>query len=214
MIDTSGCITHHKLEDALRAMVREGLVLEDFDAAVEQLRRLDKTAESARSSVAEFVEILGIDKRYYEIGVKEIYENIPSELPIFPLEGALELLAELGQQHQVALVTAGIPSVQMDKLKKAGIDSRIFSKIAVSEDRNKKPHYQMIVEELGYLPTEVIVCGDRIPNDLAPARELGFKTVQMQWGRGMHYSGFKGDVDYSISQLKEIKTIVNDLRSL
>lgn len=211
LIDTSGCITHYKLEDALHAMVREGLSVPDFTAALDLLRRLDSTSESARSALAEFVEILGTDQRFFDIGVKEIYENVSLELPIFPLDGAIELLTDLGQQHQLALVTVGKQSLQMDKLKKAGIDSRIFSKISVTEERNKKPHYQMIVDELGYAPTEVIVCGDRIPVDLIPARELGFKTVQMQWGRGLNSIGFKGDVDYCISELKEIKNIVNDL---
>jgi putative hydrolase of the HAD superfamily len=211
LIDTSGCITHFKLEDALQTMVNEGLSVPDFALALDLLRRLDSTAESARSAVAEFIEILGADKRFTEIGIKEIYENSSLELPVVPLEGAIDILTELGLQHQLALVTVGKSHLQMEKLKKAGIDSRIFSKIAVTEERNKKPHYQTIVDELGYAPSEVIVCGDRIPVDLAPARELGFKTVQMQWGRGLNYTGFKGEVDYSISQLKEMKNIVNDL---
>ena len=212
LIDTSGCITHHKLKDALHAMVEEGLVLENFEAALEQLRRLNNSSESARAAVAEFVEIGGVDKRFLEIGVKEIYENISPDLPVFPIDGAIELLAELREQHQLALVTIGKLSLQMDKLKKAGIDSTIFSKICVSEERSKKPHYEMIVGELGYAPADVIVCGDRVALDLAPARELGFKTVQMQWGRGMNSAFFKSDADYCISQLKEIKTIVERLK--
>ena len=211
LIDTSGCITHFKLEDALHAMVSEGLAISDFPEALDLLRRLDRASDSARSAVAEFVEILDADKRFFEIGVTEIYENISSELPIFPLEGAVELLTDLKQQHQLALVTVGKEPLQMDKLKKAGIDSRIFSKIAVTEERNKKVHYQTIVDELDTLAAEVLVCGDRIPVDLIPARELGFKTVQMLWGRGLNSSGYKGDVDYCISELKELKNIVNSL---
>jgi FMN phosphatase YigB (HAD superfamily) len=211
LIDTSGCITYHKLEDALHVMVKEGMSVSNFSHALELLRRLDSTAESARSALAEFIEIIGADQRFFEMGVKEIYEPQILELPIFPLEGAIEILNELGQQHQLALVTVGNSFLQMDKLKKAGIDSRIFSKIAVIEERNKKPHYQMIVEELSYASNEVIVCGDKIAIDLIPARELGFKTVHMQWGRGLNYSGYKGDADYCISELKEIKSIVDDL---
>lgn len=211
LIDTSGCITHYKLEDALRAMVKEGLLVPDFSAALDLLRRLDSTAESARSAVAEFLEILNAGKHFLSVGVKEIYDTEILHLPIFPLEGAVDILSELGSQHQLALVTVGKSSLQMDKLKKAGIDSRFFSKIVVTEDRNKKPHYQAIVDELGYAPTEVVVCGDRIPIDLIPARELGFKTVHVQWGRGLNHLGYKGDVDYGVSELKEIKNIVSDL---
>lgn len=211
LIDTSGCITHFKLEDALRVMIKEGLHIPDFNAALDLLRRLDKTSESTCATLGEFIEILGADKHFCEIGGKEVYENISSDLPIFPLEGALELLGDLAEQHQLALVTMGKPFLQMEKLKKAGIDSRFFSKIVVSEDRNKKPHYQMIMDELGYASSEVLVCGDRISYDLLPARELGIKTVQMQWGRGLNTRGFKGEVDYCIFKLQELKNIVNDL---
>ena len=69
----------------------------------------------------------------------------------------------------------------------------------------------MIVDELGYSPSEVLVCGDRIPADLIPARELGFRTAQIKWGRGLNSTKHKGDVDYSISALGELKGIVNSL---
>ncbi len=212
LVDTSGCITHFKLEDALHAMVRDGLILPDFAEALDLLRRLDSTSESARTAIAEFVEIVGADRRHYELAVKEVYENIPVEMPLFPLKGALETLNELRQHHQLALVTVGNQAQQMEKLKKAGIDSRIFSKIAVTEERNKKPHYQVIMDELGYLPSQVLVCGDRVPLDLVPARELGFKTVKMQWGRGLNATGYTSDVDYFISELQELRGIVNSLQ--
>jgi FMN phosphatase YigB (HAD superfamily) len=214
LIDTSGCITRYKLEDALQAMVAAGLVLPDFFSSLEILRRLDKFAESARSALSEFIEILGVENRFFEIGVKEIYEKLPADLPIFPLEGAVELLADLGQQHQLALVTVGKSFVQLEKLKKAGIDSRIFSKISIIEERNKKPYYQMIVDELGYSTAEVVVCGDRAPIDLIPARELGYKTVQVRWGRGLNFEStgaYRGDADYTIFKIGELKGIVNSL---
>jgi putative hydrolase of the HAD superfamily len=213
LIDTSGCITHYKLEEALNAMVAAGLALPDFSEALSLLRRLDSSAESARTALAEFIELLGAEKKYFEIGVREAYDTLSFDLPIFPLEGALDLLIDLSQQHQLALVTVGNPAQQMEKLKKAGIDSTIFSKISVTEDRNKKPHYQTIVDELGYSPAGVLVCGDRIYTDLIPARELGFKTVQMQWGRGLNAAGNKGDVDYRISEIRHLKDIVNSLHT-
>jgi FMN phosphatase YigB (HAD superfamily) len=192
-------------------MVAAGLAVPDFAASLELLRRLDRTAESARAALGEFVEILGAGKNFLEIGLKEIYDRDSFDLPIFPLEGAIEVLTDLSRQHQVALVTAGLPDRQMLKLKKAGIDSRIFSKIVVVEDRIKKPHYQTLVEELGYSPTDVLVCGDRPRIDLTPAKELGFKTVQMQWGRGLSGPQLRSDVDYTISALSELKGIINSL---
>lgn len=192
-------------------MVLGGLAVSDFSEALEMLRRLNTTADSARTAIAEFVEILDAGERFFEIGVKEVYDSPAPDLPLFPLDGAIEMLAELGSQHQLALVTIGKQALQLEKMKKAGIDSRIFSKIAVTEEKNKKPHYQRIMDELGYSPAEVLVCGDRIPLDLLPARELGLKTVKIQWGRGLGSSGYKGEVDYCISELKELKSIVHCL---
>lgn len=215
LIDTSGCVTHFKLEDGLSAMVKAGLEVADFSESLDLLRRLNASAESARAAVEEFIEILGCEKKFVEIGVREIYETFSDSLSITPLNGAKEVLDELGRNHQLALVTVGRPIQQMEKLKKAGIDSRIFSKIAIIDERNKKPHYQMIAEELGYSPEEVLVCGDRVLVDLSPARELGFKTVQMQWGRGLNVLPnaieYRRDVDYRISEIIEIKFIVNDI---
>ena len=211
LIDTSGCITHYKLEEALQAMVAAGLVLDDFSGALDLLRRLDSTSDSARDALSEFLEILGAEKNIFEVGMNAIYDTPISDLPIFPLEGVLETLSHLGQRHQLALVSRGKYSYQVEKLKKAGIDSHFFSKIVVTEEGNKKSHYQMIVDELGFSGSEVLVCGDRILPDLIPARELGFKTVQMQWGRGLNVSKFRGDVDYSISEIAQLKDIVNSL---
>lgn len=192
-------------------MVGAGLVLPSFDESLALLRNLNSTAESARAALSEFIEILGADRRFYAIGVEEVYEKISFDLPIFPLEGAIEVLSHLSQQHQLALVTIGKPVLQMEKLKKAGIDSRIFSKIAVVDEKDKKPYYQRIVDDLGYSASEVVVCGDRIHVDLIPARELGFKTILMKWGRGLSASNYRGDVDYSISQMSELKGILSSL---
>jgi FMN phosphatase YigB (HAD superfamily) len=211
LIDTSGCVTYYKLEDALHAMVGAGLVLPDFSEALALLRRLDRFAESARAALSEFIEIVGAGREIFERGVGEIYEQPLADRPIFPLEGVLETLLGLRHYHQLALVTMGRQDYQMEKLKKAGIDSHLFSKIVVTQERNKKIYYQLIMDELGYFPAEVIVCGDRVFLDLAPGKELGFKTVHMQWGRGN--SGVKSprDVDHSISEMSELRDIVNSL---
>lgn len=208
LIDTSGCITYFKLEDALLAMQKSGLILSDFPAALELLRRLDSAAESAKDALIEFLDILGVGHQFFEIGIKEIYETISEDLPIAPLEGALETLNALSLQHQLALVSNGKEVHQLEKMKKAGIDSRLFSKIVISEEVSKLSRYQVIAEELGFCPSQVFVCGDRVSIDLAPAKELGFTTVQIQWGRGCNCTSNKNDVDYTISSLKEIQGIL------
>lgn len=209
LVDTSGCVTYYKLEGALEAMVKAGLELPDFAQGLELLRRLNETASSAKESLAEFIELLGADPLFLEIGTREIYESDLPDLPLFPLDGAVELLSFLKIYHRLALVTVGYPSIQMQKLKKAGIDTSVFSKILITQEIDKKPLYRAIVGELGVSSREVLVCGDRISRDLTPGRELGFKTVLMKWGRGLTATLPSRDVDYAISSLNELKGIIN-----
>jgi putative hydrolase of the HAD superfamily len=211
LIDTSGCITPIKLEQALCKMKEAGLRMGNFQEALETLRRLDSTAPSARCALEEFIEINGIDRSFLSIGIEEVYNSLPEDIPVFPLEDAVDLLSELYEIHKLALVTVGRREQQLFKLKKAGIDSSFFSKIVISEDRNKKEHYQMLMREFDVFPREVVVCGDRVPVDLAPAKQLGCTTIHMKWGRGVHSKGKKDEVDFSISRLAEIRSILSNI---
>ena len=169
---------------------------------------------SASQTLLEFLEIIGGEKKYFDIGHAEVYGPLPQDFPVYPLDQALDTLSDLASQHQIALVSMGKPDEQLLKLKNAGIDSTIFSKILISEDRDKKPHYKTILDELGFAPSQTLVCGDRVKRDLSPAKELGCITAHMQWGRGLssllsalpHY--IARDVDYTIKKLSQIKDIL------
>ncbi len=190
-------------------MADAGLELENFDDALKILKQLNATATSARIALKEFLEIHGADARFFPLGIEEIYENFSLNTPVDPLEGALDLLSELKETHELALVTVGSVEYQFEKMKKAGVDSTIFSRIAVSEEGNKKTYYQEIVTELGFHPSEVLVCGDRISADLAPAKELGFRTVHLLWGRGLNSLHAQSQiVDATILKLAEIKKLL------
>jgi len=208
LIDTSGSITPIKLEHALQKMVEAGFQTVSFGESLELLRRLDQLAPSGSVALAEFIEMHDADPRLYEIGYKELYDTLSFDMPVFSVDRAAETLSYLRISHQLALVTIGKPSQQYEKMKKAGIDSTIFSKIVVTEEKNKKIHYQAIAEELGALPAEVLVCGDKIAIDLSPAKELGFTTVHMSFGRGKNSLGLKEDVDHTITSLSQIKELI------
>ncbi len=214
LIDTSGCITPVKLEMALSGMMKAGHLFSSFEEALELIKRLDATAESARHALEEFAEILGVDKKFLDVALGEMYGELPEDLPIFPVEDALEILSELSGQHRMALVTAGQPKIQMYKLKKAGIDFSFFSKIIVSEAGDKQRHYWDLLQALDLSPRQVIVCGDRIASDLSPAKKLGCYTVHMRWGRGLHSKGKSEDVDFSIGRLEEMRGILSWLENI
>ena len=214
LIDTSVSVTPIKLNDAFFRMMEEGMPIQDISQSLSILQRINAQAESSKSAIAEFLEIHDLDARFLAVGVKAMYEDFSDDINVSPLPGALEILQEFSQMHQLAVVTGGTESQQRAKMKKAGIDFSFFSKVVVSPDNSKKAHYQAIVEELGFDPKDVVVCGDRIQRDLTPAKALGITTIHMRFGRGIYSHGDTSDVDYSISNLYELQGIIQQITEL
>ncbi len=210
LVDTSACLMPFKLAQALDAMIQAGMVVEDRYKALCSLQAFDHRAENAKVGILNFLTANGYPLSFAELAIEIVYAELPPELSILPVPGALEVLPLVSQEHVLAIVTIGRFQVQIDKLKKAGIDPEIFSKIIVAEERNKRPHYQALVQEFPFAPDEVIVCGDRISLDLSPAKAMGFQTVHMFRGRGRytHPSGPLVDVDHTVADLWGIEQII------
>lgn len=189
-------------------MIEAGLEVSDVADALEMIKKINSASLTSYDTLTEFLTTLGADRKYLEIGTKELLSPIPPEHPVHPLDGAREILQELSLAHQLALVTIGDKDLQTSKIEKAGIDPTLFCKIVISEERNKLSHYQAIIEELKISSQDVIVCGDRISIDLSPGKTLGFTTVQMRAGRGLNNFGNPKDVDFTISHLSEIKNVI------
>ena len=128
LIDTTGSLSLRKMEEALAKMVEGGLRLPDSQAALLQLSSLDEGAASGRDALSEFAEIHDISQELLDLGLSAL-RSPSSDLPIFPQDGAIELLDELAGRHHLALVTIGEKAWQLEKLEKAGIDSSYFPNI-------------------------------------------------------------------------------------
>lgn len=209
LVDTSGCITPIRLRAAFEEMMAAGLKVSDRELAWCELQKIDAQAESSREALSCFLNKWGA-LSLYPIGVRVIYEDDVIPVAVSALPGAQEVLSALICEHKLALVTIGRPAQQMEKMKKAGIDSSVFSRIIVSEERDKKKHYQQLQKELQWDADHVIVCGDRVGIDLRPAADLGFWTVQIRWGRG-RYS--EGEVDYRIDSLCQVRDVVQQIQN-
>jgi FMN phosphatase YigB (HAD superfamily) len=203
LIDTSGCVIPYKLKKVLESMV-------GFDSDSSLLQSLldeDALLSGSRAAVESFGAKYNFSAEAIGRGITELNTSLPEDFSVSCTPNAKETLELLGLRATLALVTIGHPSFQMDKLKKAGIEASIFSKISVLESATKKSAYKVIAEEFSLSPDQVWVCGDRVKTDLLPAHELGYKTVHMKWGRG---KGVNPEpwVDYTICSLTELKDII------
>ena len=82
------------------------------------------------------------------------------------------------------------------------------------EEGSKKEAYQEIIENISISPSKVLVIGDRIPVDLAPAKELGCKTVHVKQGRGVHSQGSEEAVDFAITGLSQLMGVYLKLKTI
>jgi putative hydrolase of the HAD superfamily len=126
-------------------------------------------------------------------------------VPTWPKTGAV--LDVLKKKYQLAIVTMGEPRFQMEKIKKSSLEPALFCKIVVTPIA-KGPHYKALMEALSLAPQEVVVVGDKIENDLRPAKELGARTIHLKKGRGQAAQGAKEDVDRTIFEIEELLDIL------
>ncbi|MFY7842721.1 MAG: HAD family hydrolase [Rhabdochlamydiaceae bacterium] len=208
LIDTSVCLTPPKLEEALICMIKNGAQVPSFFDAFKELLEINVKAGSGADALKKFCEHFSLDDSFCQLGIKMLYGESQLDMPISPVNGALDLLKSLSSECHLALVSVGIEKQQLAKMEKAGIDWSVFSKIAIIEDKNKGKCYQEIFGHFPCPKEKVFVCGDKILIDLSPAKRLGFTTIHVRNGRGKHVSGYQEDVDYSVQHLEEIKKIV------
>ena len=207
LIDTSGSVTPFKLKECLHGFIADGLQVEDLDTAMNQLLSINQKAKSSEEALSKFLLQFAGDPALIQKALRQMSLPLPADFSVQTTPDAKEILEIFSKKHVLALVTGGHPPFQLEKLEKAGIDRSFFSNIAIPEDSIKKPFYEGLIQEFSLPPYEVLVCGDRIAMDLAPAHELGCQTVHMRWGRGM---GLETEewVTHSISQLSQLKRIV------
>jgi len=103
------------------------------------------------------------------------------QTPFPESQGILERVRERYKLGVIANQEIGIH----DLLSKIGWD-RMFDVIIISDDvRLWKPDvriFKMALGKAGCEPSEAVMVGDRIDNDVTPAKRLGMKTVRFKWG--------------------------------
>ena len=101
-------------------------------------------------------------------------------------EGMPELLAELSAERLLLGLAANQPADTVTKMERLGI-AEYFTYREVSGSINlRKPDPRLLLhscEHLGVEPQEAIMVGDRIDNDIVPARMLGMAAIRFVSGR-------------------------------
>lgn len=187
------------LERAMAARLRE-LGYDVTDEEVARYRDEAVKSRVARPTVAVFARFVGDEDAAVEV-FRSIYEHLrnePDETFIemnAVREGAPEGLARLAEKYKLATITNNINEVT-DLLDRVGV-GKYFDFHWISEAAGcAKPEPEFFLGALkhaGCEPGVALMVGDRLDNDIGPAKRLGMWTARV----GGDYFAWQEPIDES-----------------
>lgn len=97
--------------------------------------------------------------------------------------GTLKLLSE---KYKIGII-ANQPLGTQERLNKMKIDKYISLVISSAEEKVSKPDlkiFQLALDRADCLPNNAVMVGDRIDNDIVPAKAVGMRTIWIKQGLG------------------------------
>ena len=125
-------------------------------------------------------------------GDKIIAEELNVDLPEWSSEdeilysGAEDVLKGLSEKYKIGVI-ANQPLGTADRLEAFGLLKYIDIVVASAEEGVAKPDkriFDIALERAGVIPEEAFMIGDRIDNDILPAKNIGMKTMWLRQGFG------------------------------
>lgn len=185
VFDVEGTLFRSKsLTDAYRNQVLK-LVSEkrglDGESLLKEVKRviveLRKEGYDQRPPSTLIAERLGLTR-------EEFYKAIESVDPIKhvnPDPRLVSALKELKKRFKLAILTNLSRRSLLGVFKALGLSEELFDVVLTADElEHLKPHpsaFTKVIKELEVRPEEVVMVGDIVTSDLAPAKGLGMKTV-------------------------------------
>ena len=147
---------------------------------------LEELARNGRGKVFDVaLERLGVAPQPDLIkGLVEAYRDHRPAIRLW--SGVREALADLAQDHRLAIVTDGLGLMQRRKVEALGVEALVETVVYCWELGWPKPDprpYLKAMEQLGGTPAETLVVGDNPGHDMAAAQAAGLKSLRVQTGR-------------------------------
>ena len=185
-----------------------------IDESVAYRKRIERTIAGTNVTYDDFynkmVEISkynqsGYNKALEAYGLKMSPWNSDDEF-VYP--EAENCLNELSKHYKIGIIANQNPGSK-ERLNKLGLLKYIDLVIASAEEGVEKPDlriFQLALERANCKPEEAVMVGDRIDNDIIPAKKIGMKTVWIKQGFGglSEQMTEAQQPDYSVDSLNEL----------
>jgi HAD superfamily hydrolase (TIGR01549 family) len=149
---------------------------------IEEVRALGEASEEfAPRLITRAIEKLIDDLEYRKLILAEARYDKELESPY---EGAKEALRKLSSRYRIGVI-ANQPAGTEERLVKWGLMPFISICLSSTEVGLEKPDpaiFQLALSQSGCEPELAVMIGDRLDNDIRPARLLGWKTIRIAQG--------------------------------
>ncbi len=128
------------------------------------------------------------------------------------------VLSALSGPYKIGIIANQLPGTT-ERLEQFGIRKYIHLVIASAEEGVAKPDrriFALALERSHCDPAEAVMIGDRIDNDIVPAKALGMKTIWVKQGFGQYWKITRDEekADFVVDHLAAICEILkNDDRA-
>lgn len=124
---------------------------------------------------------------------------------------AISCLQKLYKFYSIGVIANQLPGTAA-RMENMGLSSYLKLIVASAEEGVAKPDpkiFRMALNRSGCLPEQAVMIGDRLDNDIVPAKRLGMKTVWIKQGFGGLSSirSPEEEPDFTVADLSELCAI-------
>lgn len=123
-----------------------------------------------------------------------------------------EILEQLGQEYKLGIIANQLPGLE-ERLKDFGIldhFSAIFSSADLGLAKPDPAIFRLALQKTNCLPQQAIMIGDRLDNDIVPAKRIGMKTIWIKQGfsRLAQAKNLEERADWTVEKLIDVLPIL------
>jgi FMN phosphatase YigB (HAD superfamily) len=129
-----------------------------------------------------------------------------------PFPGAGDVLRDLAARYRIGII-ANQPEGTLERLCSQGWGDLISVCISSTEEGLSKPDariFHLALERAGCSAEEAVMIGDRLDNDVRPARALGMRTIRIRQGPARHQAPRdpQDEPDATVDDILELRTLL------
>ena len=164
------------------------------------LKKVVEYCENNQKGDLAVIKLLGVEKPVWEHQYEILYKDTET------------CLKDLSKKYKIGII-ANQEFGTEKRLIEFGIRKYIDVIVASAEEGVAKPDkriFEIALKKAGCKAEKAVMIGDRIDNDIVPAKEMGMKTIWIKQGMGKYWkiSNEHEKADFVIDSLSELLDIL------